>query len=338
MKKSAALLLLLCLLLSACGGRQTGEAPPAPEMPEPTAEPTPLPGPELPAFPPEQSQAMARLLGANRVLLLGDMLYCYDFDAEWRPALACYRLEGGELLDYRVLAAGCVPEYLCALGEELYYIDRLSGALERVPQSGGERESLHPGPCSCLSLWEGQLCFLDETGRLLMMDPVSGQSQLLWEGPCAFACPLPGAILWLASDGSGLYLSGESTVRLCAELDQAPLLLEDALWFCSGASLHSLSPAGERVYALPEYSGAVELLPTDGGLQVRGVSEQNGLVQWEGAPEGPFRALDRGYQICDWLGDGLRVDTVYEPDGRIRCYLLRDGQGRSIRFLAGEAD
>ncbi len=337
MKRAAALLLLLCLLLSACGAASPPPADPPPPTAAPSPEPTPAP-PELPVFSQEQSRAMARLLGANRVLLSGDLLYCYDFDADWRPALACYSWEDGELLDYRVLALGCVPEYLCALGDALYYIDRLSGALERVPQSGGEREVLYPGPCSCLSLWEGQLCWIDEAGRFLMLDPSGGQSQLLWEGPCAFACPLPGAILWLASDGSGLYLSGESTLQLCADLSQAPLLLGDTLWVCSGGTLHSLGPAGERVYPLPEHSGAVELLPSGGGLLVRGISEQNGLVQWEGPPEGPFQALDRGYRICDWLSDGLRVDTVYEPDGRIRCYLLQDGQGQSIRFLAGETD
>lgn len=336
MKRLAALLLLLCLLLPACGTEAS--LPTDPPVPAETPSPAPTAAPpELPELSPEQSRAMARVLGANRVLLWEGRLYCYDFDADWRPALASYRWENGLLSDYTLLASGCVPEYLCALGEALYYIDRSSGDLERVPLGGGERESLYAGPCSCLSLREGRLHFLDGAGRFLSLDPTDGEIRILLDGPCAFAYPLPGALLWLARDGSG-HLSGESTVQLFSGSAQAPLLLGDTLWFCSGEALHSLAPSGERTWLLPEHSGAVELLPTEKGLVTRGISEQNGPSQWEGFPDGPFHTLPRGYRICDWLGDGLQVDTVYEPDGRIRCYLLQDAQGHSLRFLAGETE
>lgn len=337
MKRLAALLLLLCLLLPACGT----EASLPTDPPAPTEAPPPVPGPEPPELPelsPEQSRAMARVLGANRVLLWEGRLYCYDFDAEWRPALASYRWEDGQLSEYTLLASGCVPEYLCALGEALCYIDRASGDLERVSLAGGERETLYPGPCSCLSVREGRLHFLDGAGRFLFLDPTDGESRVLLDGPCAFAYPLPGALLWLALDGSGIHLSGESTVQLFSGFAQAPLLLGDTLWFCSGEALYSLGPSGELARLLPEHSGAVELLPTENGLLVRGISEENGVSQWEGPPDGPFRALPHGYRICDWLGGGLQVDTVYEPDGRIRCYLLQDDQGHSLRFLAGEVE
>ena len=89
---------------------------------------------------------------------------------------------------------------------------------------------------------------------------------------------------------------------------------------------------------MPETDGAVELLPESGGLLLRGIRETKGTAQWSGAPHGPFRFLPRGYRVCDWLGDGLRVDTVYEPDGRILCYELRDGEGRELRFLAGNVE
>ena len=79
----------------------------------------------------------------------------------------------------------------------------------------------------------------------------------------------------------------------------------------------------------------LELLPEAAGLVVRGLQEENGPVQWQGPPEGPFLRQARGYRICDWLGGGLRVDTVYEPDGRIRCFLLTAGDGTQISFLAG---
>ena len=117
-----------------------------------------------------------------------------------------------------------------------------------------------------------------------------------------------------------------------------PLVLEDRIWYGFAGSLASRSLSGgeDQVYALPAHTGDPELLPGAEGLLLRGIREESGLVQWQGGVEGPFEDLDRGYRICDWLGEGLWVDTVYEPDGRIRCYLLRDEAGTELSFLAGK--
>lgn len=328
-------LLAAALLLAACG---TDRAEP-PAVPEETPAPAELRLP--PALTREESQAMTMVLNANRVLLADDELFCYDFDENWQPVLARYHWEDGKLSDFTVLAKGCVPEYLCATEQRLFYIDRRSGALERVREWGGRREVLNAGPCSWLCMRDGMLYFCDAEGRYLSMNPKNKEETELLPGPCAFAYPLEGAILWQDRDERGIFLT-DTESRVTRQLSRgptgAPLLLGDRLWFYSGGAVHNLGLDGSdpKVYRLPRTEGAVELLPERGGLLLRGIRETDGPVQWYGRPGGPFRTLDRGYLICEWLTDELRVETVYEPDGRILRYRLRDGEGLELSFLAGK--
>ena len=329
--KGIILLLAFLLLLSACGQQADGEA--GGRSPE---------GQQSLPLSLSESQAMARLLNANRVLFREDSLFCYDFDSDWTPVLARYTWKDGKLSGFRVLAEGCVPEYLCWLDGWLCYINRESGALERVSDQGGERQLMRQGPCSCLCLRDGLLYYCDETGRYLALDMAHNADTLILEGPCAFAWPMEDGVLYQEAGSGRIWLRrGEGSVRsLSPEGASPPLLLEDRVWYTYAGSLvsRSLSGGEDRVYALPEHVGDLELLPGAEGLCLRGIREADGIVQWEGGIDGPFEDLDRGYRICDWLGGGLRVDTVYEPDGRIRCYLLQDEAGTELSFLAGKIE
>ena len=184
------ILLLLALLLAACGG-EPAESAPSPTEPEETTETAP-PAEEhlLPDLDLEEAQAMARFLNANRAFLQDGRLYCYDFGDDWTPALARYTWTKGSLKGFTVLAEGCIPEYLCGDGDYLYYIDRTSGGIERVPETGGERELLRKGPCEGLSLRDGRLYFCDGEGRFLSTDTEGKEETLLLSGPCSFAYPL----------------------------------------------------------------------------------------------------------------------------------------------------
>lgn len=323
---------LLCLLfLCACGKEETPAPTPAFVLPE---------GRELAPLTPEESRAMARFLNANRVCLVEGRLYCYDFDENWEPVLARYDWEDGALHNYTVLAEGCVPEYLCYLDGWLYYLNR-SGGLERVPENGGTRELLRDGPCDWLSQRDGQLYFCDGDGRCLSWDPVTGEESLVLDGPCTWAYPLEGAVLYLsAADDGCLHLcwpEDGTDLRLTDTPASPALIWEDRIWYCSGGVLHSVGLDGlvDTAYALPEADGAVELLPLEEGLCLRGIREETGPAQWAGPPEGPFQRQARGYRICEWLGGGVQIDAVYEPDGRIRCYLLQEENGVELSFLAG---
>ena len=340
------ILLALALLLAACGA-ESAESAPAPSPVETEAPEETLPPAEghlLPDLDLEQSQAMARFLNANRALLLDGRLYCYDFGPEWTPVLARYTWTQGTLKGFTVLAEGCIPEYLCSDGEHLFYIDRSSGAIERVPEKGGKRELLREGPCEGLALRDGRLYFRDGEGRFLSIDVDGKDETELLPGPCSFAYPLAGAILYRADkDGGRLHLYREESgadEALTAGPASTPLIFDGRLWYDDGSALCSvdLDLLDEARTELPERDGAVELLPEEAGLSLRVFRDEHGPHQWAGAPEGPFREEARGYRICDWLGGGVRVDTVYEPDGRIRCFLLTDDEGAEISFLAGRTN
>ena len=290
----------------------------------------------------EESQAMARVLNANRVLYREGSLYCYDFDRDWTPVLARYTWQDGKLSGFRVLAEGCIPEYLCYVDGWLCYINRDTGAMERVSADGGERQLMRQGPCSCLTARGGLLYYCDEAGRCLALDMARNFDTVVLEGPCSFIWPMGEAILYREAD-SGRILYRDEAGReylLSPEGASPPLVLEDRIWYGFAGSLASRSLSGgeDQVYALPAHTGDPELLPGAEGILLRGIREESGLVQWQGGLEGPFEDLDRGYRICDWLGEGLWVDTVYEPDGRIRCYLLRDEAGTELSFLAGKIE
>ena len=289
---------------------------------------------------PEESQAMARVLNANRVLYREDSLYCYDFDRDWKPVLARYTWKDGKLSCFRVLAEGCVPEYLCYVDGWLCYINRDTGAMERVSAEGGERQLMRQGPCSCLTARGGLLYYCDEAGRCLALDMARNFDSLVLEGPCSFVWPVGDAILYQEADTGRILYRNENGREfiLSPEAASPPLLLEDRIWYSFAGSLvaRSFSGGEDLVYVLPEHTGDLELLPGADGPLLRGIREDTGIVQWSGGPDGPFEDLDRGYRICDWLGEGLWIDTVYEPDGRIRCYLLRDEAGTELSFLAGK--
>lgn len=333
------IVILLCLLaLSACA--ETAE------LTQPTAtQPEPSP-PELrpiPALTPEESRQMATYLGANRALIREGQLFCYDFDGTWAPVLARYTIRDGGLEEFTVLARGCVPEYLCREGETLYYIDRGSGDIESVPASGGERKCLRAGPCDYLSLREGRLYFCDAEGRFCSLAPDGSGEKIVLDEPCAYPWLLGDAVLYRAlNDGGRLHLRwlDDGTDRLLSLVSAyAPLIAEDRLWYSADDGLHNmgLDGLGETVYPLPASGWPAELLPREEGLLVRVLTEENGMGQALGPPEGPFAAPFRGYRLCDWLGGGWQVDTIYEPDGRIRCFLLTDARGREISFIAGRA-
>ena len=331
MKKRMLPLLLLLLLLAGCGREaadSTGGGAPAGERLAPISLSL------------EESQAMARVLNANRVLYREGSLYCYDFDRDWKPVLARYTWKDGKLSGFRILAEGCVPEYLCYVDGWLCYINRDTGAMERVSAEGGERQLMRQGPCRCLTARGGLLYYCDEAGRCLALDMARNFDTTVLEGPCSFIWPMGEALLYQEAESGRILYRNEAgrDYILSPEGASPPLLLEDRVWYGFAGSLvaRSFSGGEDLVYPLPEHRGDVELLPGAEGLALRGIREENGIVQWEGGMEGPFEDLDRGYRICDWLGEGLWVDTVYEPDGRIRCYLLRDEAGTELSFLAGK--
>ena len=43
-----------------------------------------------------------------------------------------------------------------------------------------------------------------------------------------------------------------------------------------------------------------------------------------------------GYRLCDFVGEDCRIDAAYDPDGRLRCFVLVDKTGGELRFFGGK--
>ena len=98
-------------------------------------------------------------------------------------------------------------------------------------------------------------------------------------------------------------------------------------WFSSGVRRRAW-PA-ERVAPFtvpePEAQATVSQRPPPGAGQL------------SGALSGPWQPSGGDlYRMCDYQRAALRVDTLYQKDGRLFCFALVDEAGREQRFVSGE--
>ena len=334
------LLLILSLLLSltalcACGRE---------EEPQPAETPQPLQDRSLPSLSREESLRMLSYMSRGRALAADGRLYCLDYDGDYLPVLAEYGLDGG-LQRRAVLAENCVPLFLSLYENKLYYVNqRADKALECLDLKTGDRQTLREGPCDWLLIEGGLLYYCGPDGRYYTARPDGGGETPLLEEACAYPWPLGERILYQSTaDGRlHLYWPEEGTgVTLTEKAAAAPVIWEDRLYYSSGEELHSLGIDGldAAVYPVPPLVYPAELLPGADGLRLRGVSDDNGLKQWTAYPEDAAGTLqylsDRGYRLCDYAGPDGRVDAVYNLDGRLRCFLLTDADGRETVYIAG---
>ena len=96
-----------------------------------------------------------------------------------------------------------------------------------------------------------------------------------------------------------------------------------------------------REHALPGLLGAVELFPDGEGYTLRWVADENGPRQYTaelddgGGELRPASSGSRGYRLCDYVGGGYRVDARYNPDGRVRGFVLCFPDGTEAEYMAG---
>ena len=333
------LLLLLCLPgLCACGKEEEAPALPNPE------DLQILKDRALPDLSREESLRMLCYMSANRALLSGERLYTLDYDGDYLPVLAEYSLTDG-LRRNAILAEDCVPEYLCLYQEQLYYINARRGdVLERVALDGSERELLREEPCTCLLIEDGRLLYCDEAGALYSAAP-DGSGERRLPGPaCARPWPLGEAQLQESLEDGRLHLywpEDGTDVTLTEHAGCCPVIWEGRLYYSSEEHLRSmgLNGLGAVCYEVPALAWPAELLPMDAGLRLRGITDDNGYKQWTAEAEDPAGTLqylsDHGYRLCDYVGPEGRVDTIYNLDGRVRCFLLTDAAGQEHVYIAG---
>ena len=345
MRKVFCLILLLALLLSGCAANVPEEsaAPStAPDAPESTASVSVLvPG----GYSDADTAAMSSYMSANRWLIDGDRLYGLDYDEALRPALVSCRLRGGKLTERKILCEDCVPSYLALEGKTLYFL--CGGELRRCDLKSGKCETLLSGGLQSLQLFDGALYYTDATGRYYSADLDGQNAELLIEGPCGYAWAMPEGVLY-QSEREGcclrMRLWDGAERRLSAAASYAPLRIGSLVWYSQrdseGSVLASIDLNDGTVTrcATGELRGAAELIPGSEGWMLRVFLAGEGWRQQLLRP-GETAGTDcaySGYRFCDYVGEDCRIDAAYDPDGRLRCFVLADREGNELRFFGGE--
>jgi len=346
------ILLATALLLVGCASPAPAEQSPAtPEpvatsVPEPSA--TPEPSLSFPRTSRAQALAMANLLSANRFFLSDNALYGLDFHADAAPRLAVWQLTDGALSDCQTLAEGVVPEWLCLSDDTLYWCNAAAdGRLERLTltDESPAAEIVREENCSFLQLVEGTLYFCDSAHRFCRL-AADGGSEVLLDTPVWYPCLHGGVLLYQdAADGETLHLrelASGTDRRLNDVASYAPLCLNQVIWYsqrsgdgCVLSSLDLRSGQGERYDSLT-FRGEAQFVRDGGKWCVRLFDFAPAIGQLTGPLTGPWQPTEGDlYRMCDYQCPGLRVDALYQKDGRLFCFALVDDTGREQRFVSG---
>ena len=344
MMRKLCLILLSVLLLTGCAANVQEET----ASPEDAAVPSGVTAPSV-LVPEDYSAAdtaaMSTYMSANRWLIAGDRMYGLDYGENLRPVLASYRLRKGKPESFRILCEDCVPEYLALNEGFLYFIH--AGSLQRLNIKSLERETLLDGPVGSLQIFDGSLYYTDGERRYCRADLEAQNREVLIDGPCDYAWAMPEGILFQSeSEGACLRMRlwNGAERRLTAAASFAPLRLGQTVWYTQqdsiGSALGSIDLNDGTVtrWETPSLRGAAELIPVDGAWTLRvcldGGSWKQQLLR-PGESEGEACSYS-GYRLCDWVGEALRIDAAYDPDGRLRCFVLVDEAGGELRFFGGQ--
>ena len=297
------------------------------------------------------SLRMASFMGANRALIHGDRLWCFDYDENASPVLACYTLKEGVPEDFTILQTGCVPEYICMEGDRLYYInDNGSASIESIGTDGKDHQVLVEEPCGFLQISGGELYFCDAAGRFCKAAPDGSGRQVLIDDLCCYPYVFDGMVLYQSGkDGESLHLLTLEDGRdrkLTSTVSYAPVIIENMLYYTQKTDEGSricriaLETGAIQVFDSPLIHGAAEFILVPGqGWTVRAVPADARISQssillsqldsgvWS---QGGYS----GYRLCDWAGD-QRVDAFYENGGRLRSFVLVSADGNETEYMAG---
>lgn len=350
MRKLFCGILLLGVLLGGCAS-PAPEPTPTPQVePAPTPEPTADPAAELqfPRTTGEDALNMANLLVVNRFLPAGDTLYGLDVDADGTPQLVAWQLTDGTLSDCKVLATGVVPEWLSLIDNTLYWCNAAAGGrLERMMLAAESPavETVLDESCSALQVVDGTLYFCDSAHRFCRL-AAEGGAEVLIDTGVWYPCLHGGVLLYQnAADDETLHLrelaSGIDR-RLNDVPSYAPLCLDGEIWYSQGsgdgcvlASLDLLTGRGVR-YEGVVFRGEAQFVYGGGAWRVRLFKNEPAAVQLSGPMKGPWKEDNSNlYRLCDYQGEELRIDALYQKDGRLFCFALADDEGQEQRFVSG---
>ena len=350
MKRLCCLLLLGVLLLGGCAA-SAPEAVPTPLI-EPISTPETTDDPaEALRFPRTargDALAMTNLLTANRFLPVGNTLYGLDVRDDGTPQLVAWQLTDGELSDCTVLAESVVPEWLTLADDALYWCNAAAGGrLERMQltEESPEVETVLDDSCSALQVVDDTLYLCDSAHRFCRLT-AEGNTDVLVDTEVWYPCLHDGVLLYQnAADGETLHLrelASGTDRRLNDVPSYAPLCLDQVIWYsqgsgdgCAMASLDLRTGRGAR-YGSLIFRGEAQFVRDGGKWGVRLFKNEPAAIQLSGSLAGPWQEDESDlYRMCDYQDEALRVDALYQRDGRLFCFALVDGEGQEQRFVSG---
>ena len=298
-----------------------------------------------------QSLHMASVMGGNRALIADGKLWCFDYDGDYSPVLACYELTDGVPGNFSILAEDCVPACIALAGDRLYYINQNgSSSIESIRTDGSDRQVLMDEPCSFLQLEGGKMYFCDAAGRFCSSSADGSGKTVLIEDICCYTYYFGGWVLYQSgNDGESLHLlclDDGKDLKLSSTVSYAPMIIENTLYYTQktteGSRICSLTldEGLTQVYS-PLIQGAAEFVDGAGqGWTVRAMPADERLGQSSIPPAELDGGVWRqggysGYRLCDWAGE-QRVDAFYENGGRLRSFVFVDENGNETEYIAGE--
>lgn len=303
-------------------------------------------------FDTRRSEHMSDFMSGGRAAVQDNMVYGLEFDENYAPVLAGYEVLDGGLSRFKILAEGCVPEYLTYYEGRLYYINGSSFKVESISADGSDRRVLLDEPADCLQIVDGLMYFCDASGRFCRAELDGSGKTMLIDDACFYAYCFDGMVLYQSgNDGESLHLrklEDGSDIKLTDTVSYAPVIIENTLYYTQGTNDGNrvcgvdLSSGIVQVYETPIIKGAAEFVyDAEKGWLARFVPIDERLEQslipvaelgeYEGDPCGYS-----GYRLCDHAGGGIRIDAEYENGGRLRCFVLTLPDGREIKYISGQ--
>ena len=367
-KRSIALLLCAALLLALAGcgspqpqtradGREREQSAPqtgaealppiagAPEQPRSAEASFPL---LARPFSDAESEAMANHNARRCALLVVNYYYCRCLYSDGSSALVRYEIVDNNLRHRSILTPDCPADFLCESEGRLYYLNA-DGLPESVGTDGGARRVELDAPCRSLQLRDGALYCLLADGTLFALR--GGEKEALLAG-CAWAfVSEQGVFYTAASDGRAHLFDPETRtdVTLTAEAALCPTLIGTTLFYAAdeadGRHLRALELSdGTQRRMEQAFRGEIEFLRGwDGGWQLRlsglgGASGQQTLALAAAFDDAPTvqSAADAYRRLCRGLGDGLRTDELFSPDGAALGFELVLPGGGAYTSLAAD--
>ena len=337
MKKAISLLLAVFAAFGLCACAQSVP----PDEPEETqiVEPPDY----VPAFTDAESAAMSAFMNKGRAVIYSGALYTFEFDAEYKPVLAKYSAAG----EYEILAEDCVPEFLSVYNDRLYYINtRRGGVIESAALDGSDRQPLSAEGCDRLEIYNGELYFLDADGRYVRMPAEGGEPAVLLQGPCSYPYVFDGHVIYQDGRDECLYMADVSTgetLRLSYVPAYAPVILGQALYATekteTGYGIYRLDLAAgtAKSYEGHVLGAAAELYlcggewhlrypDADGAQHILPLGDING-----GAEDCDYN----GYRRVEYVSEQYLIECEYEPNARVRKFVVTAADGTEHEYMAG---